>query len=219
MRIFILSLMMMGSIAVNALYAEELSPVVAKHLEAAKSNEDQAASFERVIQEHEQMKKDYPKSWTLDPSLVPDPSEVEWMNRHCDEVIRGVQTAKKNVLEMAAWHRKKAGQPEEPAPRDPRVSEMSLGVSNHSGWTKSYEEKAADQAEMIAEHEKIKKDSRFMYAPGLHQGDRLAVKKYGEIENHCDAIIQDAHRLQNDLLDFAKWHRMQSSESEGRLAQ
>jgi hypothetical protein len=212
-------MMVMGSVAAHALYAEELSPVAAKHLEAAKSNEEQAAEFDRVIKEHEQMKKGYPKSWPLDPSLVPDPSEVEWMSRHCDEIIRGVQTAKKNVLEMAEWHRKKAGQPEELAPRAPRVSELSLGVSNHSDWKKAYEEKATDQVDIIVEHEKIKKDARLMYAPGLHQGDRLAMKKYGEIESHCDVIIRDAQRLQNDYLEFAKWHRMQSSESEGRLAQ
>jgi hypothetical protein len=220
MRLFILSLiLMMGSVAVNKLHAEELSSAALRHLEAAISNEEQAAEFERVIQNHEQMKKDYPKSWTLDPSLTPDPTEVEWMNRHCDEIIRGVQEAKKNVLEMAEWHRKKAGRLEEPAPQSPRVSELSLGVSNHSGWRKAYEQKAADQAEIIAEHEKIKKDARFMYAPSLHQGDRLAMKKYEEIEDHCNVIIQDAERLQNDYLEFARWHRMQSSESEGRLAQ
>lgn len=219
MRLFILSLMMMGSIAINALYAEEISPAAAKHLEAAKSNEEQGAAFDSVIKEHEQKKKDYPKSWTLDPSLVPDPSEVEWVNRHCDEIIQGAQTMKKNVLEMAEWHRKKAVQPDEPVIRVPRASEMSLGVSDHSGWAETYADKAAELTPSITEHEKMKSESRLRYAPGLHQGERFAMKKYEEMEKHCDVIIRDAQRLQNDYLDFSKWHRMQESESEGRLAQ
>ena len=47
---FILSLMMLW--ITTTLYAEELSRAVRKHLEAAKGSEEQAAAFERVVQEH-----------------------------------------------------------------------------------------------------------------------------------------------------------------------
>ncbi len=99
------------------------------------------------------------------------------------------------------------------------VYSQRFGVSDHLSWQKEYEDKAREQGAIAVEHEKMKKDARLTYAPGLHQGDRFLQKKYDEIEGHCDAIIQDAQRLQNDYLEFARWHRMQASESEGQLAQ
>ena len=99
------------------------------------------------------------------------------------------------------------------------AAEMGFGVSDHSAWAKAYEEKAAEQGAVIAEHEKMKKDFRQKYAPNPHQPDLFTERKIQPVEEHCDAIIQDARKLQNDFLEFAKWHRMQASESEGRLAQ
>lgn len=36
------------------------------------------------------------------------------------------------------------------------------------------------------------------------------------MENHCDAIIRDAQILKTELLEFAKWHRMQAAEIKGQ---
>ena len=96
------------------------------------------------------------------------------MNQHFDEIIRSVQEAKKNVLEMVEWHRQVALHPEQ-APKPVHVSEMMLSVSDHAGWMKEYQARADDQDIPMAIHEQAK--GKYM--------DPAAKK-------HCDAIIEDA---------------------------
>ena len=117
------------------------------------------------------------------------------MNKHCDEIIRGAQKMKQNILEAADWHRRKAAQPEEPVPVS-HVSEMRLSVSDHSGWMKEYEAKAADQDSIIDEHEQAKQNYT----------DPTAKER-------CDAIIKNAKKQRTGFLEFAEWHRQQGGAS------
>lgn len=86
-------------------------------------------------------------------------------------------------------------------------------VSDHQDKAVFYEQKAAEQDAVIAEHEQMKKD----YA------DRFSVPEKGgklpqieEMEKHCNAIIEDATKLRDEYLEFAKWHQMRAAELQGR---
>ena len=62
---------------------------------------------------------------------------------------------------------------------------------------------------LILEHWKMKQDypkKSILAASG----------KVQEMEKHCDVIISDATKLRNDLLGFAKWHRMRAAELQGQ---
>jgi len=188
----VLGMCAMGFFAAHTLSAESVSRISEKHLAETQSYEKRAEELDLFIAEHEQMKKDYPKTWRIDPSLVPDELEVRWMNKHCDEIIRDAQKMKQNILEMGDWHRRKAAQPEEPVVPFSHVSEMRLSVSDHSGWMKEYEAKVAEQDVIIDEHEQAKQNYTDLSA-----------------QERCSAIIKNAKRQRDSFLEFAEWHRQQ----------
>jgi hypothetical protein len=85
--------------------------------------------------------------------------------------------------------------------------------TDHLAMAKSYEDKAAAQDALIAEHEQMKKDykSRFFINEKL-----TPMAKLKKMNDHCDAIIKDAQKLKADFNDFAKWHRLRAAELQGK---
>jgi hypothetical protein len=74
----------------------------------------------------------------------------------------------------------------------------TLTGQQHLDKMAHYESLAKDQDETISEHRKMRAD-------------------YGkDMREHCDAIIKDAMELKDEYLVFAKWHKMQASELEGK---
>ncbi len=86
-------------------------------------------------------------------------------------------------------------------------------VSQHEALAAQYEAKAAEQDALIAEHTPMNKkyEERFWM-----------IKKAGKPKNvvdmdkHCTGIVQNATGLRNELLEFAKWHRMRAAELQGQ---
>lgn len=90
------------------------------------------------------------------------------------------------------------------------AAEQSQVIADHLAMAKSYEDKAAAQDALIAEHEQMKKDykSRFFINGKVTPIGDLKKK----MNEHCDAIINDAQKLKADFLDLAKWHRLRAAE-------
>jgi hypothetical protein len=86
-------------------------------------------------------------------------------------------------------------------------------ASDHQAFVASYEQKAAEQDALIAEHVQMKKDYADRFVGPQKTGTPAQVK---EMEQHCDAIIQDATKLRDEFLEFAKWHKMRAAELQGR---
>lgn len=91
--------------------------------------------------------------------------------------------------------------------------EASEVISDHQKMTATYEEKAAAQDVLIAEHEQMKKD----YKRRFYLNDKVTPPgRIQKMETHCDVIISDASKLKQDLLEFARWHRMSAIELQGQ---
>ena len=93
------------------------------------------------------------------------------------------------------------------------ANEMSQVASDHLSLAASYEEKAGAQDALIAEHTKMKQDykARFFINEKLTPNDKIR-----KMENHCNAIIETAQKEKDELLEFAKWHRMRAAELQGQ---
>lgn len=96
-----------------------------------------------------------------------------------------------------------------------RAAEVSDVIADHQATATSYEQKAAQQDVLIKEHVEMKKTYAQRYTPG--NASKIGVpSKVKEMEKHCNAIVKDATKLRNELLDFAKWHRMRAAELQGQ---
>lgn len=93
------------------------------------------------------------------------------------------------------------------------AAEVSDVIRDHKAMAASYQEKAAAQEPLITEHRKMKEEYQ-----RKHIGSPKAMpsSKVTEMQRHCDAIAKSAKQLQNELLDFSKWHEMRAAELEGR---
>ena len=93
------------------------------------------------------------------------------------------------------------------------AGEPSQVAADHQALAASYEEKAAVQDALIAEHTKMKQD----YKTKFFVNEKVTpMGKVREMEAHCDAIIKDAEKLRSELLDFAHWHKMRAAELKGQ---
>ena len=91
--------------------------------------------------------------------------------------------------------------------------DVSQVAKDHLAMAASYEEKAAAQDALVAEHTAMKRDYKRRFYVNEKVTPLLKVQK---MEAHCDAIIKQAQVLANELQEFAKWHRMRAAELEGR---
>lgn len=92
------------------------------------------------------------------------------------------------------------------------AAERDAVVADHMAKATSYEEKAKAQDALIAEHQQEKKDYKSKY----YINDKVTPpQRFAAFEKHCDAVIQDATKLRDELAEFAKWHRMQAAELKG----
>jgi hypothetical protein len=93
------------------------------------------------------------------------------------------------------------------------ADDVSEAISQHETLAAQYEAKAVEQDALIAEHVPMNKkyEERFWM-----------IKKAGKPKNvldmdkHCTGIVQNATGLRNELLEFAKWHRMRAAELHGQ---
>ena len=93
------------------------------------------------------------------------------------------------------------------------AAETSAVASDHLALAASYEEKVAAQDALIAEHTQMKQD----YKERFYVNDKVTPQdQFLKMDAHCDAIIADAQKLKDELLDFAKWHRMRAAELQGQ---
>ncbi len=93
------------------------------------------------------------------------------------------------------------------------ADDVADAVAEHQKMAAVYQEKAAEQDALIAEHSPMKKEYE----------DRFwMIKKAGKPKNvldmdkHCTAIVQNATALRNEMLEFAKWHQMRAAELQGQ---
>jgi len=104
LSMIILSLAVMTGFAISHnLYAAEPSQAAAEHLAMAKSYDEKAAALDKVIAEHEQMKKDYGKYFVND-KVTPQLKLNKGMTEHCDAIIKDNQKLKVEYLDFAKWH-------------------------------------------------------------------------------------------------------------------
>ncbi|MBK7971768.1 MAG: hypothetical protein IPK07_00140 [Deltaproteobacteria bacterium] len=95
----------------------------------------------------------------------------------------------------------------------PVASDPAKSTQDHLVLAASYDLRLQDLDRLIAEHEQMKRDHRRFYSVNEKV---IAKKPSSEMEKHCDAIIQDAKRLERDLRDFAAWHRSVAGEPQTR---
>ena len=92
------------------------------------------------------------------------------------------------------------------------ANEPAQVAADHLAMAASYEQKAAAQDALIAEHQQMKKDEQRFYI-----NDKVTPKSnYTKMNMHCDKIIQGAQDLKAELLEFAKWHKMRAAELQGQ---
>ncbi len=76
----------------------------------------------------------------------------------------------------------------------------------------SYDEKAKAQEQVIAEHEKMKRDYKKELGPGMRRSQVFLSHKIEKMNKHCDAIIQGSKELAKEYREIAEWHREQAKE-------
>jgi hypothetical protein len=95
------------------------------------------------------------------------------------------------------------------------AAEVSDVIRDHKALAASYQEKAAAQDALIAEHQQMKKDYDKRFTPG--NASKIGIpSKVKEMDKHCGKIIKAAQQEKQALLDFSKWHEMRAAELEGR---
>ena len=93
------------------------------------------------------------------------------------------------------------------------AADAPQAASDHLALAASYEQKAALQDALITEHTQMKKD----YKGQFFVNEKLTpMSKIQAMDDHCNAIIQDAQKVKDELLEFAKWHRMRAAELQGQ---
>ncbi len=99
------------------------------------------------------------------------------------------------------------------------AAEPSAVAADHLAMAKSYEKKAAEQDVIITEQQQMKTDYEkrfYIDEKGENLTPSRPLREVKEMEDHCDAIINDARKLKDDYLEFAKWHRMRAAELQGK---
>jgi len=93
------------------------------------------------------------------------------------------------------------------------AAEPSEVAAGHFKMEKYYEGKAAEQDATITEHQQMKSD----YKKQNFINEKVTlINRIKQMEQHCDAIINDAQKLKADFIEFAKWHRMRAEELQGQ---
>jgi hypothetical protein len=93
------------------------------------------------------------------------------------------------------------------------AAEPSQVAADHLSKVKYYEDKAAEQGAIIAEHQQMKAD----YKKHYYINEKLTPSaRMKEMEDHCDAIIHHAQMLKDEFLEFAQWHKMRAAELQGK---
>ncbi len=99
------------------------------------------------------------------------------------------------------------------------AAEPSQVAADHLKMAKYYEGKASEQDAIIAEQQQMKSDYEkrfYIDEKGENLTPSRPLREVKEMEDHCDAIINDARKLKDDYLEFAKWHRMRAAELQGK---
>ena len=95
----------------------------------------------------------------------------------------------------------------------PSYADVSTVKADHLDMAVSYERKAKEQATIIDEHTQMKAD----YKKRFFINEKVTpLSTLRPMEDHCNALIQDASKLRGEYLEFAKWHRMTAAALEGK---
>jgi len=93
------------------------------------------------------------------------------------------------------------------------AAEPSHMAADHLKMEKLYEGKAAEQDAIITEHEQMKCDYKNQF---FINEKATPISRLKTMEQHCEALINDAQKLKADFLEFAKWHKMRAEELQGK---
>jgi hypothetical protein len=96
------------------------------------------------------------------------------------------------------------------------ASDAAAAEAEHTAVAAAYDLRVADLDALIAQHQKMKKDSRARTYLYRHETAKSREADLAEMDKHCDAIIGDATRLRDELAEFAKWHRTQGANLQGK---
>lgn len=80
---------------------------------------------------------------------------------------------------------------------------------DHLSIAKKYETMATDEEKLIQEHTDMKKDYKANQASLPKQNREKALM---EMEEHCDAIINEAKKLSTEYRAIAQWHKLRAEE-------
>lgn len=95
------------------------------------------------------------------------------------------------------------------------AAEVSEVIKDHKALAVAYQEKAANQDALIAEHQQMKKDYDKRFIPSNYSKTGIP-NRVKEMQKHCGKIVKAAQQEKQALLDFSKWHEMRAAELEGR---
>ena len=88
------------------------------------------------------------------------------------------------------------------------------GVSDHKAWSQIYEKKSQEQEAVIADHTKMRITVGKYYGLDTSPNGTMALAIGREMQGHCDEIVAAAKKLQQELLEFAEWHKNQATKSQ-----
>ena len=109
LKIATLSLIIIMGMLLPA-FAAEVSEVAADHKALVASYQEKAAAQDALIQEHQQMKKDYDRRFYVNEKVTPKSGIHGKMDKHCDAIINAAQQEKQVLLDFAKWHQMRAAE-------------------------------------------------------------------------------------------------------------
>jgi len=94
------------------------------------------------------------------------------------------------------------------------AAQSDPGISDHRAWSQIYEKKAQEQDVVIADHIKMRVQVGKYYGLDTSPNGTTALAIGREMQIHCDEIVAAAKKLQQELIEFAKWHKNQETKSQ-----
>lgn len=93
------------------------------------------------------------------------------------------------------------------------ADEAAEAKADHAVDAATIEKQIAEQDALIKFHTKMRDDAPVKYfAREKSFWGPMATSKVREMNMHCDAIINSAKRLKEELAGFAGWHKEQSAQ-------
>ncbi len=93
-----------------------IAEAISYHSKLAQDYEEKIAEQDKLITEHQQMKKDYQNEYAANPQRPELFSEIkiQKFEEHCDAILAAAQGLRERLLAFSQWHRMRAAELEEP---------------------------------------------------------------------------------------------------------